>query len=1000
MFGNHLTNLFLRKYFFVLLPAIWLIFINHSVVKDRDLLTPIQTLDLLKNRSTFSLNPLIAKDTLAQQKWVDSVMASLTIREKIGQLFMVAAYSNKNEAHQQDIETLIKNYNIGGLIFMQGSPYKQAALTNRYQAISKTQLLIGFDGEWGLNMRLDSTYRYPWNMTLGAVRNNELIERMGYRLGQQCKRIGIHINFAPVVDINTNPQNPIIGNRAFGSSKEIVAEKATAFVKGMQGDNVMACAKHFPGHGETYQDSHKTLPLLNLSKERLYQVEFYPFEKLIEAGVGSVMTAHLKVPALEDDEQRPASCSKNIITQLLINDLQFNGLIFTDALNMQGAKNCFAPGNLELEAFLAGNDVLLFSENVPIAMETMSSAYNAGKFSKERLDYSVRKILNAKYWVGLKNRQVIDLKNINKDLNALQDDLLHRALVEQSITLLQNKDNVYPIADFTQKIGYVHLGNESGMPFWEMLNNYTAVDSISATNDEQLKKYPTLIIGYHKIGANPWKSYQMTDDEVFTIQKLAKEHQVILCLFNSPYSLLKITEFSELKAVVVAYQNSVFAQEFTAQKLMGALDTYGKLPVKINQTFLEGSGINTFSLSRLSYGLPEEVGMSSLKLQKIDSLAQLIIKRRMAPGMQILVARHGKVIYRKSFGYQTYDTLSKINNNSIYDLASLTKILGGLPVLMKAEEDNIFSLDDNLGSLFPEFQNSNKENLSVKRILSHTGRLKTWIPFYKFTLDSIHKKPLNKFYRKVPSDSFTIQVAKDVYLLSSYKDSILNGIKNSEIFPTNGYRYSDLFFILTKYFIERKYNTHFDQLTQDWFYKPLGATTLTYNPLSKFDTLRIVPTEVDDYFRFQTIQGYVHDMTTAMMGGVSGHAGLFATSNDVAKVMQMYLQDGYYGGMQYFKKSTIEKFNQRYFSQEGNRRGLGFDKPDINEREKAACDCVSDLSFGHSGFTGTYTWADPQSGLVYVFLSNRTYPDMNNNQLSKQNMRVEVQRVIQNAIIK
>lgn len=982
------------------LLLIWLIFINHSVIKDDDFLTTVKAKDIVAYSHYTTFDPLISQDTLSQKKWVDSIMNLMTIKEKVGQLFMVSAYSNKDENHKADVQTLIKDYYVGGLIFMQGSPYKQALLTNHYQSVAKIPLLIGFDGEWGLNMRLDSTYRYPWNLTLGAVSDNDLITQMGQRLGQQCKRMGIHINFAPVVDINTNPENPIIGNRSFGSRKENVAEKATAFALGMQSENVLACAKHFPGHGETHQDSHKTMPVINVSKERLYQVEFYPFEKLIQAGVSSVMTAHLKVPSLENDTQKPASCSQEIITNILKNQLRFEGLIFTDALNMQGAKNYLPPGELELQAFLAGNDILLFPENVVKATEVLLKAFDANKFDVARLDYSVRKILNAKYKAGLNKNQRIDLQNINNDLNHLQDDLLHRALVEQSITLVQNNDNIYPITDFNKKIAYVALGNESGLPFYEMLNNYCQVDSVGTDDLNRLKNYDIVIIGYHKIGSHPWKNYQMSDAEVSVIQKIAATNNTILSVFNSPYSLTKLNETTNIKAIVVAYQNSVFAQELTAQKIMGALNTYGNLPVKINNRFTEGIGIKTLALGRLSYGLPEEAGMSSEKLKKVDSLAHDIIKRKMAPGIQILVSRYGKVIYRKSFGYQTYDTLLPINNKSIFDLASLTKVLGGLPLLMKAEEDQLLNLDDSLGTLFPEFQDSDKAKLSVKRILSHTGRLKTWIPFYKFTLDSIQKKPYDKYYRSFPSDSFNLKVNDKMYLLSTYQDSILKGIKLSETYNTNGYRYSDLFFILTKFYVEKTYHQGLDEMTHNLFFNPMGANTLTYNPLQKFDSVRIVPTEKDDYFRFTTIRGYVHDMTAAMMGGVSGHAGLFGTTNDVAKIMQMYLQEGYYGGHQYFKKSTIDKFNTRYFANEGNRRGLGFDKPDINEREKASCDCVSDSSFGHSGFTGTYTWADPESGLVYVFLSNRTYPNMNNNQLSKQNKRVEIQRLIQESILK
>lgn len=944
-------------------------------------------------------DPLATKDLAAQNHWVDSILSRMTVKDKIGQLFMVAAFSNKDSVHVQHIDSLIQYNRIGGLIFMQGTPYKQVILNNRYQAESQVPLLIGFDGEWGLNMRLDSTYRYPWNLALGANFKDELIEKMGKRMGEQCVRMGIHVNFAPVVDINTNPLNPIIGNRSFGSDKLNVTEKALAITRGLQSQNVLACAKHFPGHGETDQDSHKTLPVVSLDSTRIFEVELYPYRKLFAENLGSVMTAHLNVPALEQLDSIPASLSKSIVTDLLIQKMDFKGLIITDALNMKGAANFVKPGRLELEAFLAGNDVLLFSENAVAAIDTLFNAYNRNEFDNIRLDASVRKILKAKYWVGLHHFKPIRTEHLYTDLNTAEDVLLHRALVDQSITLIQN-EGIYPIQNLEQKIGYLSLGNANGNIFYETLRKYAPVQKIDTAQLESLDSFDLIIIGYHKSNDHPWKNFQLSVKELELIHKISKEHAVILSVFASPYSLLKIEDFSQLEGIVIGYQNSDLAQELTAQKIFGALPTNGTLPVSLKDEFPYGMGLQTSSLGRLSYGIPEEVGMNSKNLNQIDAAAQRIISQKMAPGMEVLVARHGKVIYQKSFGYFTYDSLQPVKNEVLYDLASVTKITAALPMIMHAYDAQEYGLDDPLVKLFPAFKGTNKEFLLVKDVLSHTAKLQAWIPFYKSTLDSISKKPLPQYYSKIKTDSYSVSVADSLFTLTSIQDTIFKQIIQSDLIKKREYKYSDLFFTLYKDYVQRTYNKPLDVMADSLFYRSLGTYSLTYNPLRKFSKDQIAPTEQDNYFRYQLLHGYVHDMGAAMLGGVSGHAGLFGNANDVAKMMQMYLQEGYYGGKQYFKASTINTFNTRHFEKEGNRRGLGFDKPELDPSISATCGCVSASSFGHSGFTGNYTWADPESGILYVFLSNRVHPSMENNKMIQTNIRTEIQRIIQESIIK
>lgn len=947
-------------------------------------------------------DPLKTLDSLAQDRWVDSIMKNMDTDEKIGQLFMVAAYSNRDAEHEEFISQLISKHHIGSLIFFQDQAVKQVELINKYQSLSKVPLLIGIDGEWGLNMRLKNTVAFPYNMALGAIRNDKLLFEMGKQMGKHMRKVGVHINFAPVVDVNTNPKNPVIGNRSYGEDRENVTRKAIAFTKGIQSQGIMACAKHFPGHGDTAQDSHKTLPTIDHDTIRLDTLELFPYKKMFKEGIGSVMVAHLSVPSLEPDPNLPSSLSHHIVTGLLKEKMNFQGLIITDALNMKGSADFATSEEINLRAILAGNDILDFPLHVVKSISVIKKALNKGKLTEERLNESVRKILKAKYWAGLHNYQPLETENLMDELHTVKDDLLNRRLVENSITLVQNQNEVLPLKNLSQnKIAYINIGKGEGSTFLKRMNDYSKVDLIEGSGfaeiSKKLQPYETVIIGFHT-SQGAYASYKINDADVQMIEGLAKNHKVILNIFASPYSLLKIKSFDHIEGVVVAYQNTVLAQDLTAQMIFGALDMKGALPVKINDHFPVGYGLQVSGVNRLGYSVPEDVGMNSVMLSRIDSIAREVIDSAMAPGMQVLVARKGKVVYRKSFGFYTYDSVKKVDNESIYDLASVTKILGGLPMIMKAEEDGKFDLDSSLGELMPVLKGSNKDTVTVKEALSHYAKLKPYIPYYRTMVEGDDAVPMKKYFSNSNSGKYTIKVAEDLYLREDYRDTIFKLIAEAPQREELGYKYSGLPFYLFKDYLEKEYNRPLDQLNQDYFYGPLGATTLTYNPLQKFPKSIIVPTEKDDFFRHQLLHGNVHDEGAAMLGGVSGNAGLFGNSNDVAKMMQMYLQKGYYGGRSYFKPESIDKFNHRYFEEKGVRRGLGFDKPQLDEA-MATCGCVSFKSFGHSGYTGTYTFVDPETEIVYVFLSNRVYPTRENNKLGDADIRTKIQRLIQEAIV-
>ncbi|MFV0237537.1 MAG: glycoside hydrolase family 3 N-terminal domain-containing protein [Flavobacteriales bacterium] len=938
------------------------------------------------------------KDTL-QKAWVDSVYNSMNQDERIGQLFMVAAYSNRDVNHKASITKLIKEQHIGGLIFMQDNPLKQATLTNHYQQNSKTPLLIGIDGEWGLDMRLKNTFRFPWNMTLGAVQDEDQIYEMGAQLAQHCKRLGIHMNFAPVVDVNTNHKNPIIGNRSFGSDVDNVVRKAQAIAQGMQDYGVIPSAKHFPGHGDTNTDSHKTLPTLNHNRQRLNDIELYPFKKLIDANVGSIMVAHLNVPVLEPNSKLPSSISPKIVNGLLKKEMGYQGLIITDALNMKGVADLYPPGEVDLMAFKAGNDILLFSQAVRVGKSKIKNALANGKLSEDRLEESVKKILNAKYFVGLNHYQPVNLNNLHNDLNDNRSKVINRKLVEESITILKNEKNVLPIENLAnQTFAYVNLEEGSGTTFYNILRKYADVKKVtikSASDISKLKTYDYVFIGVHKSNKNPWKSYKISQNTQRIIKAISAQNKTIVSIFASPYSLLNVNT-KEIEGLIISYQDSKEAQNVTPQVIFGALPAKGKLPVTLNETFKAGDGITYRDIQRLGYAFPEYVEMSSTNLKKIDEIAQKAMTLPATPGMQVLVARDGKVIFEKSYGYQSKKRYQKVENENLYDLASITKVAGTLPMIFKLKDEGQLSYDQPLITYTKKASGTNKANLTLREILAHQAGLKAWIPFYKKTLNE-DLYPSSLYYSNTPKQGFKTKVADGWYIMDTYKDSILTQIYTSSL-GNKKYKYSDLGYYIMQDIIESKRGKTLDQITKEEIYKPLGAYTMGYLPLEHYEKKAIIPTELDTYFRRQLIQGYVHDQGAAMSGGVSGHAGVFSNANDLAKLMQLYLQKGYYGGKRYFQEKTVEEATKYQYKWNNNRRGLGFDKKPL-DRIGQTCKSATENVFGHAGFTGTIVWVDPDEKLVYIFLSNRINQLVERNTLSKKNIREDIFQAIYDAIM-
>ena len=949
-----------------------------------------------------TVDPLISEDFLNQQKWVDSIYNKLTLDEKIGQLFFVQATS-KNKNNSEKILNNIKNFKIGGLIFSTGHPSIQANLTNKYQNASEIPLMISMDAEWGVGMRLDSVPKFPWNMSLGAIKNDLLIEKIGSEIGYQFKRLGIHMNFAPVIDINTNPKNPIIGNRSYGENKINVSEKGISFTKGIQSNNVLATAKHFPGHGDTSKDSHLTLPTINFDEKRIKKVELYPFKKLIEDGLSAVMIAHLNVPSLEKENMLPSTLSKNIIEKTLIKELNFNGLIITDALEMKGVSE-FTKKNVDLMAFLAGNDILLMSSDISKGIKSIKKSIKKGKISEQRLARSVKKILKAKYKVGLNNYKSIETSNLIDDLNSISVTNLINKSIESIPTLIKNKSNVIPVKLDTESILNIQFGNSDGVIFNDYLNKFKKIKSIKASNintndlNSLLANHKLIIVSFHMKSDTPWENMnkKFSDNEQ-DILKLIDEHDnKILASFTNPYALSQLN-LKSYNSVIVGFQNNYEFQKTIAQQIFGAKEIKGNLPVSINETYKEGTGIILKNLNILSYADPEMVGVDRKKLNKIDSLVNYAIQNEMTPGAQILIAKNSKIIYDKSFGRLRYNENLKTNSETIYDLASLTKILVTTPIIMNLVDKNIIGLETKLKEIIPRYEKSNKSEISVKELLSGHAALQAWIPFYKLTLDE-KNRPSSKYYSFSRNRTNSVKVSPDLYLRTDYIDTIRNIIEKSDLLK-NKYKYSDLSYLIIQEFIENHYNQNLDQIIHELMFRKLGID-LNYNPTLKYSTKNIAPTELDEYFRYKEINGYVHDMAAAMLGGVSTHAGLFGNAINVAKVMQLYIQNGNYGNQQILNPETINLFNNCYYCDEDNRRGVGFDKPQL-EDDGPTCGCISMNSFGHSGWTGTFAWADPDQEIIYVFLSNRSYPtgeSAGKSKLVKENIRSKIQEIIYNSI--
>ena len=951
--------------------------------------------------------------------WVETRLAEMTLKEKIGQLFIHTVAPQVTEQNRKNIRNAVREYKVGGLLFSGGSLANQVNLTNYAQEMAEVPLLMTFDGEWGLAMRLKGTPSFPKNRVLGCIQDNDLLYRYGKEVARQCREIGVHVNFAPVADVDNNPQNPVINTRSFGGSTYNVAEKVMAYSRGLEDGGVLAVCKHFPGHGDTNVDSHKALPVLGFTRERLDSIELYPFRSAIKHGVGGMMVGHLEVPALS---REPASLSVEVL-RLLKEELGFEGLVFTDALEMKGVSG---HGNVCAKALIAGNDMLLAPRDLKRELDGVLKAVQDGLLTEEQLTEKCRKVLTYKYALGLHQKQHIPLSGLDKRLMQPATKQLLADLEKAAVTVVSNDGGILPMQVDQKKTVVLHIGKASqGSVFRQQLGKYMKLDWLQAHPDsisslsKRIGRYEKVIVAIHT------EKYAAYQSMLNTLSSRLPLVYVYLAPQKNYYR--QGDAWRKAAAVILGHSGSETVQRFVAEVLMGRETATGRLSVEVKGYRKPGDGVSQ-GLAASKVYRPEDYGMDSAVLSRIDGIVQEGIKAKAYPGCQVLIWKDGAPVYDKCFGHFTYGSSKQVGPDDLYDLASLTKTTATLLAVMKLYDEGKFGLTDPISKYVPAMKGSPKGRITIEDLLYHQSGLPAFWPFYREAIDdssyvgklfsaradATHHLQIDKrsymidkfdykkeYFSREGSELYPLQVAENMYLSPDFPRRMLEMIASDEIpLKSRQYRYSCLNFMLLKEMVEQLCGMPMNEYLEREFYAPMGLTSTLYRPLSRFSAGRIVPTVQKDYLRNRKpLQGYVHDEIAAFMGGVSGNAGLFSTAREVASIYQMLLDGGQYKGRRYISLETCRFFMER--KSPLSRRGLGFDKPDPLPEKGPCADEAPQEVVGHTGFTGTCAWADPKNGLVFVFLSNRIYPrPFDHKALMQLNIRPRIQQLMYQALKK
>lgn len=936
-------------------------------------------------------------DSEACNRWVDSVYNTLTPRERVAQLIFPKFIPFYGERSRDQLKSLVDVNHVGGLLFAEGTLEEYVEMTNYAQSLSKVPLLMVFDGEWGLAMRVSDTPRFPRNMALGAVNDTNLMYRYGREMARESRAMGIHVNFAPVLDVNTNPLNPVIGDRAFGSDPEMVSRLGVAYSRGLEDGGMQAVAKHFPGHGDTDSDSHKTLPTVNYSLEHLDSTHILPFRDFIDAGLSGVMTAHLTMPQL-DATLTPASLSYPITTGILKDKLGFEGLVYTDALGMRGAK--IEGRSNAVMAIEAGADVLEASSSPVTDIDNILKAIEAGQLSWETIENRCKRILKYKYILGLPDEKPITLEGLKELLNSPEAISLNRELSNKSVTLVKNENNALPIGNLDKnKIAVVKIGKgkrdrANAGKFFDMAANYAPVDTYEAVTDDNLAE----ILAHDVVVA-----LVLWDDQeaVADARKLTDAKSLITAFMLDPFKIERFKPaVKKSDAVLLTYDDTPMLQEAAAQALFGGIDITGKLPVPLNGIAPFGAGIE-LKKSRLGFSDPLSEGLKASLENNVDSIVNHGIAVGAFPGAQLLIAKNGNVVVNKAYGNITAGG-EPVTNETVYDLASVSKALGTLPSVMKVYDLGLFEISDSASKYIPGLRNSPKETITIRDLLYHESGMPASLNMFDVVGTPEHHSFGDFELRRditspVATEELDIEADKGLYVGKMTYDTIMSRIYTIPLRNDKSYNYSCLNFCLLMDLNQRVTGVDHRTFSRDSIFAPLGAFTTGYRPTEYKPLTLIPPTELDTIFRDQLVWGYVHDELSNFSGGVQGNAGLFSNALDLAKICQMWLNGGTYGDKRILSPETVELFTTS--KSPTSRRGLGFDKPDKEHPEDSpTCEEADASVFGHTGFTGTIFWVDPKNDVIFVFLCNRVNPTRNNRAFSTANTRPALFREVYNSM--
>nr|WP_278706623.1 glycoside hydrolase family 3 N-terminal domain-containing protein [Bacteroides intestinalis] len=958
------------------------------------------------------------------KQWVDSVYSGLNLQEKVGQLIVTTFPAKVDKQKKKQIRDLVKKYKIGGLLFAEGTPEEQAILMNIAQKNSKVPVMITFDGEWGLSMRLEGTPYFPKNAALGCIEDNHLIYEYGREVAREFRELGVHVNFAPDADVNTNPLNPVIHVRSFGEDPKKVAEKVVAYSRGLESGGVLSVCKHFPGHGDTDVDSHKGLPSLYYNRERLDSVELYPFKEMIRAGLGGVMVGHLQVPVLEPDAITASSLSGNVVTGLLKNEMGFQGLVFTDALDMKGVSS--VP-QVTTKALLAGNDMVLVQYNTENAVQEVLNAVKDGVLSEKVVEEKCRKILTYKYLLGLRQpRPQLQVSGMSYRIHTDEAKALVTRLRQAAVTVLGNHFGVLPLTP----VGDTPIA---------LLSVVEGKDSIFIAEMKKLSPVPVECFHLAK---------EMSGDEHRELaRKLANYRRVVISISGKDTDALAYADFlaglnlpapvvyafftsyramqplvpalNQASAVVLGHSSEADIQQYVAGVLFAKVPAQGKLSMSIGNLYQAGEGSVITPGMKPGRIIPEDLGMKSNELHRIDAIVKGGLAAGSYPGCQVLVLKDGQTVYDKCFGTHSDKDTTAVRPTDMFDLASLTKTTATLLAVMKLYDTGKLKLTDKASQYLPILRNTDKKNITIKDLLLHESGLPPYIRFYLEAIDpnSVHgpyaQSWVDEWHRtqvsehsyycsnfkfkkglvaEKESSTYNLHVADKMWLNKNFKNTILQKIARCDM-DSKRYVYSDLGFILLQQVVEAIVKLPMDLYLAKEFYAPMGLQRTMYLPLLRYSKQEIMPTAANDFLRRQDLCGYVHDETAACMGGISGNAGLFSTATEVAKIYQMMLNGGEWNGKRYLSEATCRLFTTE--ASAISRRGLGFDKPNLKDLKNSPCaPSATNTVYGHTGFTGTCAWVDPEHGTVYVFLSNRLCPNVWNTKLTEMNIRTNIQEAI------